>query len=280
MATAAIDAAYRAAEAELRAADRVRHLATLYAPPAARRHLQALFAFDAEIAGIRRKVSAPMPGEIRLQWWREVFSLERAGEAEANPIAAAILDTMATHDLPAEAFQTYLEARADALYDDPLADRPAVEARADGAEATLLRLAARILGLADADPAARHAGIAIAMATGLRDLALDIRKGRVALPLDLLEQHGVLIEKLVAGEPSPASYRPRATSRHSRPSTPDAPVTPSLPCRLPRARRFSALADVGPVVAATAKAGYAPFDRPIEIAPWRRLWALWREGRR
>ena len=51
----------------LRAADPDRYLSMLYAPQDRRADLLALYAFNAEIAGIRDRVSEPMPGEIRLQ---------------------------------------------------------------------------------------------------------------------------------------------------------------------------------------------------------------------
>ena len=59
--------------------DRDRYLADLFAPADARPHLFALHAFNVEIARVRGKVSEPMPGEIRLQWWREHLRGEHGG---------------------------------------------------------------------------------------------------------------------------------------------------------------------------------------------------------
>ena len=61
-------------EALVRAADKDRYLATLFAPERCRRALFALYAFNVEVARIRELAREPMPGEIRLQWWRDVFS--------------------------------------------------------------------------------------------------------------------------------------------------------------------------------------------------------------
>ena len=52
--------------------DRDRYLAALYAPAHLRPALYALYAFNLEIARVRELAREPMPGEIRLQWWREV----------------------------------------------------------------------------------------------------------------------------------------------------------------------------------------------------------------
>lgn len=71
---------YEHCGATLYEADRDRYLATLFAPQDKRRHLVALYALAAEVSGIREKVSDPMPGQIRLQWWMDVLDGARAGK--------------------------------------------------------------------------------------------------------------------------------------------------------------------------------------------------------
>ena len=67
--------------------DRDRYLATLFAPIEVRDGLFALYAFDAEISRVRDLAREPMPGEIRLHWWRDAILGGRTGEAAANPVA-------------------------------------------------------------------------------------------------------------------------------------------------------------------------------------------------
>src|SRR5215467_9957623 len=88
----------------VRAGDKDRWLATLFAPANRRAHLHALYAFNLEIARVRELAREPMAGEIRLQWWREVLAGTRLGEAAANPVAAAVVETIARHDLPVQTF--------------------------------------------------------------------------------------------------------------------------------------------------------------------------------
>src|ERR1700704_5284940 len=104
----------------VRAADKDRYLATLFAPADKRHALFALYAFNCEIAGVRDRAREPMPGEIRLQWWRDVLNGERAGEAAANPVAAALTDTLARCGLPVAPLLDLIEAHAFDLYDDPM----------------------------------------------------------------------------------------------------------------------------------------------------------------
>src|SRR5687767_346179 len=75
----------------VRTADRDRYLAALYAPEDRRADLLALYAFNAEISGIRDRVSQSLPGEIRLQWWRDVIAARDADAGAGHPVAEALL---------------------------------------------------------------------------------------------------------------------------------------------------------------------------------------------
>src|ERR1700741_1474761 len=86
----------------VRAGDKDRWLASLFAPADRRRHLHALYGFTLEVARVRELAREPMAGEIRLQWWREVIPGTRPGEAAANPVAAALLETIARFGLSSQ----------------------------------------------------------------------------------------------------------------------------------------------------------------------------------
>ena len=162
--------AYRHCEALVRAADKDRFLAALFAPSGKRDALHALYAFNVEIARVGEIVREPMAGEIRLQWWRDVLSGERAGEAAATPVAAALLDTIARNALPAAPLIALVEARAFDLYDDPMPALETLEAYLRATSSTLMTQAARIL-VGDHPviaEAALHAGLAYGMTGWLR----------------------------------------------------------------------------------------------------------------
>src|SRR5690242_2632223 len=86
----------------VRAGDKDRWLASLFAPADRRPPLHALYAFNLEVARVRELAREPMAGEIRLQWWREVIAGTRPGEAAAHPVAAALLETIARFGLSRE----------------------------------------------------------------------------------------------------------------------------------------------------------------------------------
>ena len=78
--------------AALRDSDRDRYLACLLSPQDKRGPLSALYAFHAEIARVRDLVREPLPGEIRLQWWRDVLDDPTGASGEGNPLAEPVFD--------------------------------------------------------------------------------------------------------------------------------------------------------------------------------------------
>src|SRR5436190_20448958 len=98
----ASEVAHRYVLDEVRAADRDRFLAALFAPEPQRRGLLALLAFDHELARTKKVTREPMLSRIRLQWWREAVA-EAAGEGKprAQPIVDSLSETIRSHALPA-----------------------------------------------------------------------------------------------------------------------------------------------------------------------------------
>lgn len=64
----------------LRRANPDRYLSILYAPAERREALAVLYRFDAEIVAIRDRIHEALPGEIRLQWWRDALAVGAEGQ--------------------------------------------------------------------------------------------------------------------------------------------------------------------------------------------------------
>ncbi|MFN6984341.1 MAG: squalene/phytoene synthase family protein, partial [Rhizobium oryzihabitans] len=71
--------------ATLRDTDRDRYLACLLSPADKRASLAALYAFNAEIARIRDSVRDALPGEVRMQWWRDLLDGNPHGDSQSHP---------------------------------------------------------------------------------------------------------------------------------------------------------------------------------------------------
>jgi phytoene synthase len=259
----------------VRKADRDRYLAALFAPAERRDALAALYAFNIEIARVRELAREPLPGEIRLQWWLDVLDGERAGEASANPVAAALLATMERYRLDAGKLGDIIEARRFDLYDEPVATMTDLEAYAARTSSALIAIAAQILG-ADTGAAAQPAGIAYGITGLLRALPLHAARRQLYVPADLLERHGAQAHDIFARRTSPGlnaalaelrdlARRHLAALREPMRKLPGEALPAFLPVALVR-----------PSLDRLERGD--PFA-PADLSPWRRQWLIWRAAR-
>jgi phytoene synthase len=193
----------------VRAADHDRYLTALYAPADKRMALFSLYAFNAEIAGIRDRIHEPLPGEVRLQWWRDVIAA--GGEAGAgHPVAESLNATIAAFKLPKPALDNMLDARIFDLYDDPMPSRTDLEGYCGETAAALIQLAAMVLDPVEAPRSAElagRAGCAQAMTGLLLLLPLHRKRGQCFIPADILGAAGSSPEEFVAGGGGPGAQR-------------------------------------------------------------------------
>ena len=269
------DAADYCAE-PVRTADRDRYVATLFAPAEHRGALFALYAFNSEVARVRDVAREPLPGEIRLQWWNDVLRGERGGEANANPVAAALLASIAQYRLSPDKLVDLVEARRFDLYDEPMATLTGLETYATRTSSALFMLAAQILSGTEAEAVTEPAGQAYAIAGLLRALPLHAARRQLYLPVELLDRHAVKTPDIYAGRTSlglnAAATELRETARRHL-----AAVCERLPA-LPREAlpAFLPLALVGPALDCLDRSDAMA---PANLAPWRRQWLIWRAAR-
>jgi phytoene synthase len=272
----------------VRAGDRERFLATLFAPATHRPSIFALYAYNLEIVRIREAARAPLAGEVRLQWWRDVLLGDARGEGGGHPVAAALVATIARYGLQTSHLTAIADARGFDLYDEPMPTLSSLEAYADATSANLISLCARILEAGrtlEIGNLAHHAGNAHAITGLLAAFAAHARRGQLYLPLDLLHRHGVCTRELLgdqAGGPQRASRGLRAALAELRSVAREhlaraRDLLPAVPATVAPALLPVAL--VPAMLARMQASNYDPFA-PVEIAPWQRAWLIWRAGRR
>lgn len=187
---------------QLRELDRDRYAASLVVPAEHRAAVQAVFAFSAEIAAVRERVSEPGPGEIRLQWWVDAIEGNGHGAIASNPVADALLKTLQSYQLPAGPLLRLLAARRFDLYNDPMPDIGQFEGYAGETVSVLYQYAAMILAGGPAEAAADaagHLGVAQALAGHLRAFGYNAARGQLFLPLSVFTAHGVREADIHAG---------------------------------------------------------------------------------
>jgi 15-cis-phytoene synthase len=268
-------------EAVVREGDKDRFLATLFAPEKYRRALHALYAFSLELARVRDVAREPMPGEIRLQWWRDALLGAVSGDAAGHPVAAALREVVVRYRLPPAALSDMIDARSFDLYDEPMPSVAELESYAMRTAGLQFELATRILRDGrdgGATELIAHAGVADAIARLLRSLPIHAARGQLYVPADLMARHAANADDVFAGRATPELRSALADLRlHARhhldlvrerlAAAPDA----ILPGLLP-------LATVQPLLKRMERGGYQPFA-PLDLPQWRRQWALWRASR-
>ncbi|MFK4823872.1 phytoene/squalene synthase family protein [Paenochrobactrum sp. BZR 588] len=187
----------------VRQADKDRYLSLLYAPEEKRGALAALYAFNVEIARIRDVAKDALPGEVRLQWWRDLINGAGHGETESHPVAAALMAAIKRYSLPIHVFDAYCEARIFDLYNDPMPARHDLEGYCGETASVLIQMAALILD-ADRAPqfseAAGHAGVAQSITGLLRLMPLHRARSQIYMPADILQAVGLNAETYLGSE--------------------------------------------------------------------------------
>jgi phytoene synthase len=266
--------------ASLREADPAQFFATLFVPEDKRAAIMALRAFAAEMARIPYLVSEPGLGEIRFQWWHEVLAGSRDGEANAHPLASALMQAVRDHHLPVTALQGLIAARVDDLYADPPPTLNDLEGRLGECFSVPYRLAAMML---DADASrgvtevAGHGGVAEGMADLLARWPIFLRRARVMIPSDLLASHQLTRERVLAGTEldrlqlvlqdllqKAETHRAQASKALAALKAEEAPA-------------FLPLALIGPLL---TRARRTLPDGVAHLPQWRVQYELWRASRR
>jgi len=277
VAEAALDP-FAVAAQTVRRHDPDRYLADLFIPEEGRRHVLALHAFNAEVARVRDAVSEPALGEIRLQWWRDAL----AGDDGGHPIARALKQTIGAFNLPIDALERLIDARAFDLYDDAMPTLNDLEGYAGETSSSLIQMAAIVLaGGRDPDTAAAagHAGVATAITGLLRALPVHARRGQQYLPRDLMANHGADAAAMFEGRTTDglravlAELRARArqhvaAARQALAGAPSDAKAAFLPMAL-----------VEPYLKHMERRACDPLGTPVALPPWQRPWVLWRAAR-
>lgn len=170
-----------------------RYLACLYLPPDARNAAFAIYAFDAEISRIGGVISDPMPGEIRLQWWRDV--VRGRTQPDGNPVAQALIGIIKSHRLPVFKFERLLDARGFDLYHDVMPDKDSFEGYLGDICSALLHLIIMVVASSEEQEIHEnsianicgHGGVFVGCVELLKRMGEHHRAGRQFFPAELSE---------------------------------------------------------------------------------------------
>ena len=142
---------------------------------------------------MRRIVSEPMAGLVRLQWWRDALDGVAAGKPLAHPVVEALHAGWARFAPLRSRLDAAIDARDLELSAEPPADLAALEERLGSSWGEITLGAMDLLGVAEgpAHAAGRHLGLALGLVRLLQTLPGDLRQNRMPLPGAVLTRHGL-----------------------------------------------------------------------------------------
>jgi phytoene synthase len=242
---ASLQAAYATCRDLHRAHGRSYYLATRLLPAWKRRHVHALYGFTRhtdDIVDAGSDAGDPRPGPERARqlglWAGQFYAAVEEAEAPAEPILLAVRHTIATFGLPRADFDAFLASMRMDLQVHAYANYSALLEYMEGSAVAIGTMMLPILLAPDNGPGpvpaaaiaaarepARQLGLAFQLTNFLRDVAEDLGRGRVYLPVADLERFGVPWGDLAAPSASPALRqlvafeieRARAHYRHAVP---------------------------------------------------------------
>lgn len=158
-----------------------RFLATMAAPPDARRVLFPIYAFNLEVARAPWVASEPMIAEMRLQFWRDVAEeLGQGKPPRAHEVAQPLAEILRPEDAPL--LDAIVAARRWDVYRDAFEDEAHFNSYIDRTSGNLTWAAARALGAPDdAEPIVRDLAWGAGVANFLRAVPELEARGRVPL---------------------------------------------------------------------------------------------------
>ena len=182
----------------IRQQDSDRYLLSLFAPPAQREALWALYAFNVEISKTRYVVSETQIGHIRLQWWRDAINEIYAGQSpRAHYVLKPLAEAIKTYDLPQQWFNDLIYAREfdlEGLAPDSL---EGLLKYCAGVNAPLVHLTLKILNEPCNDTVVVGISSYYGLIGTLRAVPYMLSNEMVMIPQDVLRNNNLTSKKLI-----------------------------------------------------------------------------------
>ena len=185
------------------------YLSTLLLPPAKRPYVHALYGFARHVDDLVDDLSPTLRTEqraARLHDWSTDFLADLEWGQTSDPVSRAVLDTVRRWEIPTSYFADFLDAMRMDLTVSSYPTYADLERYMWGSAAVIGLELLPILGRAEEnvrwDVLESHAidlGMAFQLTNFIRDVAEDLRRGRVYLPEESLHRFGVDRDRLARG---------------------------------------------------------------------------------
>ena len=253
----------------------------LFLPDQQRRAITALYAFCREIDDVVDEVSDVGVGRMKLAWWRAEIARLYEGEP-SHPVARALQPAVEAFDLPRELLDEIIAGMEMDLDHAGFVRQEDLDRYCYRVAAVVGLLSARIFGYSD--PAtldyAHDLGMALQLTNIVRDVREDAARGRVYIPTEALDAHGVRTGELM--HPATPEHvrtllqsvadRSRGWYERAMATLPDRDRHPQR-SGIIMGRIYMTLLDE------IERDGFRVLEHRVALTPLRKLWIAWRTAR-
>jgi 15-cis-phytoene synthase len=249
----------------------------LFLPPLQRRAITALYAFCREVDDVVDECSDASIARMKLAWWRGEVAKTYCGGAQ-HPVALALAEVVSEFRLPQDHLQSIIDGMEMDLDCNRYPDYAALRVYCHRVAGVVGLLSAEIFGYRDPGTLAYAAdlGLAFQLTNIIRDVGEDMRRHRIYLPLDELEQHSVSISDITAARET-ENFRKLMEFQIDRALDVYRQAYAALPAVDRKSQR------VGLVMAAIYRAllqevradGCRVLTRRTSLTPLRKFWIAW-----
>jgi len=250
----------------------------LFLPAPRRRAITALYAYCREVDDAVDETSDSAVAAAKLDWWHTEIERLFAGTPQ-HPVTRALEPHVAAYGLTRERLLLVLEGMRMDLVQNRFLDYPALARYCHLVAGVVGEMAAGIFGLTDERTYgyARRLGLALQMVNIIRDVGEDARRGRIYLPMDDMQRHGVKAADILACRYT-AGFVPLLTQQADRARAAFAEAMAELPAADLRAQRTGLI--MGAIYASLldelARDEFRVLHQHVSLTPLRKLGIAWR----
>jgi len=250
----------------------------LFLPPRRRRAITALYAYCREVDDVVDEMQDPAVARARLAWWSDEIGRLYAGDPQ-HPVTRALAPHLSAFDIRRDSLLLVLEGMAMDLQQNRYLDYVALARYCHNVAGVVGELSAGIFGASQERTYeyARKLGLALQLTNIIRDVGEDARRGRVYLPLDELQRHGVRVADLLEGR-YVEGYLPLMRLQAQRARSVYAEALAALPAADRPAQRPGLVmaAIYATLLDEIEREDFRVLHQRVALTPLRKLWIAWR----
>lgn len=254
------------------------YYAFLFLPPERRLAITALYAFCREVDDVVDECRESSVARMKLAWWRTQVDALYRGHAE-HPVMKALAPHVQTFGIEERQLYAVIEGMEMDLDQLRYPDWKSLDKYCWRAAGVVGEMSARIFG--DPSPAtleyARQLGTAFQLTNIIRDVGDDARRGRIYIPQEDLDRHGVKPSEILNGIHSDRfaalmRFEAARAREHYR------AAMQALPTGERRAQRPGLMmaAIYSTLLDEIERDGWHVLDQHISLTPIRKFWLAWR----